>query len=196
MLRLYNVTGEEKYLTTVKELWTDIATGWNDTYADGGVAWRKDQLYSKNACSNGPAALLAARLYNVTKEEDYKDWAIKIYEWEKNTLYDRSTGPIYDNINGQTNLLGSTVLTYNKGTFIGAAVETYDITSDESYLNDAQKAANYTITKCINSSSNILRDEGDGDNALFKGIFIRYFYILLQEENLNSVYKSQICQFL
>ncbi len=30
---------------------------------------------------------------------------------------------------------------------------------------------------------------------MFKGIFMRYFYILLQEENLNSSYKSLFLNF-
>src|SRR5690606_11076236 len=122
MLRLYQVTNEEKYLNTVKELWTDIAGGWNTDYAAGGVAWKKDMLYSKNACSNGPASILAARLYNITQDESYKEWAERIYDWQKNTLYERSTGAVYDNINGETNVIGTFALTYNQGTFLGTAV--------------------------------------------------------------------------
>lgn len=194
ILRLYNVTKEDKYLTTVKELWIDITKGWND-YADGGLAWKKDMIYSKNACSNGPASLLAARLYNLTKEDSYKEWAMKIYEWQKNTLYNRSTGAVYDNINGETNVLDETSLTYNQGTFVGTAVELYHITGDEVYLNDAQKASNYTISKLIDTSNNILRNEGNGDNALFKGIFIRYFYTLIQIPELNNSYKTKFITF-
>lgn len=195
MLRIYDVTKDEKYLTTVKELWSYIKAGWNEEYANGGVAWVSDQLWSKNACSNGPASLLAARLYNVTKEDSYKEWSIRIYEWEKNTLYERSTGKIYDNINGSTNVVDETALTYNQGTFVGTAVELYKITGDDTYLNDATKASNYTITKLIDTSNNILRDEGNGDNALFKGIFMRYFYLLLQVNDMNSSYKSKFITF-
>jgi len=194
-LRLYSATKDEKYLNAAKELWDDIANGWNDDYAGGGVAWKKDMLYSKNACSNGPAAILAARLYNITKEDLYKQWAQKIYEWEKNTLYGWASGGIYDNINGESGVVNTTVLTYNTGTFIGAAVELYNITGDITYLNDAQKCANYTITKCIDTGNNVLRDEGTGDNALFKGIFIRYYYLLMQEPELNADYKRKFVNF-
>mgnify|MGYP000877793049 CR=1 FL=1 len=194
-LRLYNATKDDKYLSTARELWSDIEKAWNENYADGGLAWKKDMIYSKNACSNGPAAIMAARLYNITKEEKYKEWALKIYEWQKNTLFNRGTGAVYDNINGETGNVDMTALTYNQGTMVGAAVELFHITGDVSFLNDAQKAAYYTITKLIDVNSNILRNEGDGDNALFKGIFMRYFYILLQEENLNSSYKSLFLNF-
>lgn len=195
-LRLYEVTNDEKYLTAAKEVWADIATGWNEEYAEGGIAWRKSQLYSKNACSNGPASIMAARLYNITKEESYKEWALKIYEWEKNSLFERGTGAIYDNIDGRTNTINNVSLTYNQGTFVGAAVELYNITGDEAYLNDAQKASNFTVSKLIDTSNNILRNEGDGDNALFKGIFIRYFYKLIEEEDLNEAYRTKFISFL
>lgn len=195
MLRLYQVTKEEKYLTAVKTLWTDVAAGWNETYAGGGIAWMKTQLYSKNACSNGPASLLAIRLFNLTKEETYKQWALKIYEWQKNTLFERATGAVYDNINGNTNAISTVALTYNQGTFMASAVELYKVTGDKAYLNDAQKVANYTLTKCIDTSNNILRNEGDGDNALFKGIFMRYFLILLQQGDLTDAYRTKFETF-
>ncbi|RDC58233.1 glycosyl hydrolase family 76 [Pedobacter chinensis] len=196
MLRLYQVTKDEKYLNAVKTLWTDIIGGWNETYADGGVAWMKTQPYSKNACSNGPASLLAIRLFNVTKDDQYKQWAVKIYEWQKNTLFERASGAVYDNINGNTNVISQVALTYNQGTFMASAVELYQVTGDKAYLNDAQKVANYTLTKCIDSSNNILRNEGDGDNALFKGIFMRYFIILLQQQDLNEAYRTKFETFL
>lgn len=194
MLRLYDITKDEKYLTTVKELWVDIETGWNDK-AGGGVAWVKDQLYSKNACSNGPAVIIAARLYNVTKDEKYKQWALDIYDWEKNTLYNHSTGAIYDNINGDTGVIAEFSLTYNQGTFIGAAVELYKITGDIVYLNDAQKASNFTMIKLIDTSNNILRDEGNGDNGLFKGIFMRYFLQLILADGVDPAFKNKYITF-
>ncbi len=51
MLRLYEITKDQKYLDTVLLLWNDTIKAWNDQYAGGGLAWRKDMLYSKNACS-------------------------------------------------------------------------------------------------------------------------------------------------
>ncbi|WP_346239128.1 glycoside hydrolase family 76 protein [Niabella insulamsoli] len=194
-VRLYKATNDAKYLDAAKDLWNDIIGGWNETYAEGGLAWKKDMPYSKNACSNGPAAILGVRLYEITNDESYKEWALKIYDWEKNTLYEWATGGIYDNINGETGAINSVVLTYNTGTFVGAAVELYRITKDVAYLNDAQKCANYTITKCIDSGNNVLRDEGTGDNALFKGIFIRYYLMLLQEPDLNDDYRTKFVNF-
>lgn len=194
MLRLYDVTKDEKYLTTAKALWVDIETGWNDK-AGGGIAWVKDQLHSKNACSNGPAAILAARLYNATKDDYYKQWALDIYGWLKGTLFNQSTGAIYDNINDKTGNLDQTSLTYNQGTFVGAGVELFKITGEFVYLNDARKAANFTITKLIDTSNNILRDEGNGDGGLFKGIFIRYFVTLITVPELDENFRTKYITF-
>lgn len=191
ILRLYEVTKDEKYLTTAKELWTDISKGWNDKYAGGGIAWKKDMPYSKNACSNGPASILAARLYKLTKEESYLEWAIKIYEWQKNTLLEPASGAVYDNINGQSDQVNTVSLTYNQGTFMGTAIELYQITKDGAYLNVARKVAAHTITKLIDNNKGILRNEGTGDNALFKGIFMRYFLPLILNEELSGAYHTQ-----
>ncbi|SJN47875.1 putative alpha-1,6-mannanase [Sphingobacterium sp. JB170] len=195
-LRLYEITKEQKYMEAVEILWEDIKMGWNEQYAGGGLAWKKDQPYSKNACSNGPASILAARLYQLTSEQEYLDWALKIYAWQKDNLYDRATGAVYDNIDGRTSVVSTVALTYNQGTFLGTAVELFRITADPVYLNDAQKIASYTITKCIDASNNILRDEGNGDGALFKGIFIRYFVDYLALEGINSLYRTKFENFL
>lgn len=195
-LRLYEVTEDQKYLAAVNLLWDDIILAWNEEYVGGGLAWKKNQPYSKNACSNGPASILAARLYQLTNDQKYLDWALKIYDWQKNNLYDRSTGAVYDNIDGRTNVVSTVALTYNQGTFLGTAVELYRITGDPIYLNDAQKIASYTVTKCIDASNNVLRDEGEGDGALFKGIFIRYFVDYLSLEGINPSYRTKFENFL
>lgn len=196
MLRLHEITEDQKYLDAVLVLWDDIIKGWNTEFANGGLAWRKDMLHSKNACSNGPASILAARLYKLTGDQDYLDWALSIYEWQKEYLFDRSTGAVYDNINGQTDVLDFTTLTYNQGTFLGTAAELYAITKEPLYLNDGQKIANYTITKCIDAANNVLRNEGDGDGGLFKGIFIRYFVQFLEIDGIPEAFQTKFENFL
>lgn len=197
MVRLYEATKEERYLATSKDLMEWVKTGWND-YAGGGIAWEKfDNEASKNACSNGPAALLAIRLYEVTGDASYMDWAKKIYDWEKETLFNPATGAVYDGINGKTGEINTTTLSYNQGTFVGAAYHLFKATNDESYLNDARKCANYTISSAsvIDTSNNIIRDEGSGDGGLFKGIFMRYFRQLLDEPALSEVYRNKFTTF-
>lgn len=197
MIRLYEVTKEEKYLNAAKQLWTWIQTGWNNK-AGGGIAWEYFQnLHSKNACSNGPAAIMAARLYRITKDKAYLDWATKIYLWEKATLMNASTGAIYDNVNSKTDVIEKKTWTYNQGTFVGAAYELYQLTADKTFLNDSRKAAYYCISNAsmLDIGNNLLKDEGTGDAGLFKGIFMRYFVLLIKEPNLDASYKRKFLTF-
>lgn len=132
----------------------------------------------------------------MTKEQVYLDWALKIYQWQKETLVDQTTGAVYDNINGESGAVDKTALTYNQGTFLGTATELYAITGDALYIVDGQKIANYTITKCIDGGNNVLRNEGDGDGALFKGIFIRYFVQFLEQDGIAPAYRTKFESFL
>ena len=194
MLRTYQVTKDQKYKDAVLEIWGYIKAGWNDN-AGGGITWKKGMEYSKNACSNGPACILAARLYQEFGDEADKEWALKIYDWEKSHLFNADNGMVYDNINSET---GETqknwIFTYNEGTFIGSAVELHKILGEKAYLNDAVLAADYTISTLVNNS--VLKDEGNGDGGLFKGIFVRYFTQLIQQERLDAGAKRRYVQFL
>ena len=196
MLRIYNITKDQKYLDTVLELWGYISGVWTED-AGGGITWctSSSVSLSKNACSNGPAAILAARLYSLTGEQEYLDWAKKIYNWEKEILVDASTGKVKDNIDVATKKISEVALTYNQGTYMGAGVELYNITKNPAYLNDAKNVATYTISALANSN-NVLRDEGSGDNGLFKGIFMRYFLELIQVNDLDNAYKNKYIVFL
>ena len=118
--------------------------------------------------------MIAARLYRINGNQEDLDWAVNIYKWERENLFNPATGAIYDNVNGETGELSTLSLSYNQGTFLGAAYELYKITGEESYLKDARKAANFGISNSsmIDTGNNLLRDEGDGDGGLFKGIFM------------------------
>lgn len=80
---------------------------------------------------------------------------------------------------------------------MGAAYELYKITGNDSYLKDARKAANFGISNSsmIDTGNNLLRDEGDGDGGLFKGIFMRYYVQLIMEPNLDLIYKKKFITF-
>ncbi len=194
LLRAYKATGDTKYKDAALELWEYIKLGWNDN-AGGGIAWKKGMEYSKNACSNGPAAILAARLYQEFGNEDDREWAVKIYNWLKTTLVNTNNGMVYDHIDSRTGVIKKEwVFTYNQGTYIGSAVELHKIFNEKAYLNDAILAADYTISSLVDNS--ILKSEGTGDGGLFKGIFVRYFTQLILQERLDTPVKKRYLQFM
>jgi len=196
MIRLYECTQEQKYMDTAESLWNKIKANWN-TQGGGGIAWKQSQQWSKNSCSNGPAGIIAARMYqlNGKKKEDL-EWAQKIYNWQSERLVDLKIGAVYDNLNAQTGEIQKNwIFTYNQGTYMGTAHELYRITGEDFYLNYANKAATYCITNLIDSSNNILKDEGNGDGGLFKGIFMRYFVKLIMEEDLKDAERERYVKF-
>lgn len=191
-LRAYQATGQERFLEAARQLWGFILPGWNDQ-AGGGITWKKGLEWSKNACSNGPGAILAARLYQELGRAEDLEWARRIYFWEKEVLFDR--GAIYDNINAETGKIAGFCLTYNQGTFIGAAVELYKITGERSYIDDAILAADYTLEH-LTVDGGILQPEGAGDGGIFKGIFVRYFTELILHGDLDAELRGRYIAFL
>jgi predicted alpha-1,6-mannanase (GH76 family) len=198
MLRAYQATGDQKFLDAVNLVWDDIKKYWNE-HAGGGLMWEKRDPFGKNACSNGPAAILAARLFKVTRNQDDLNWAKKIYDWQRNTLYDENSGAIWDNIkakDGELTINKRWIFTYNQGTFIGAAIELFDLSNDSTFLYDAIKATDYTLEKLTVAHDRLLKDEGKHDGGLFKGIFIRYFTQLIKHHALQPGLKAQYTDFL
>ncbi len=198
MLRAYQLTGDEKFLQSAEVVWDDIKAHWNDN-AGGGLMWEKEDPFGKNACSNGPAAILAARLFREGKDFEDLEWAKKIYHWERETLFDEQSGAIWDNIKETEDGLKINkdwIFTYNQGTFIGAAVELFTLTNDSAYLQDAIKATDYTLEHLTGPDNSILKSEGGGDGGLFKGVFIRYFTQLIQNHALDAEKKDRYIEFL
>ncbi|MDQ0116050.1 glycoside hydrolase family 76 protein [Paenibacillus harenae] len=183
-LRAYDATQDKRYMDVARLLWEDVKTGWNEEQG-GGIAWRKEQLDYKNTPANAPAVILAVRLYEHTKDQDDLDWAIRIYEWQKKTLVDPDSGFVWDGINRQGDgaVDKDWKFTYGQGVYIGAGVELYRVTGDEGYLADARKTADAAKEELTSSATGMLPSEGDGDGALFKGIFVRYLGELIQVDN-------------
>ncbi len=159
-----------------------------------------DELANKNPPANAPACILASRLYHETNDADYLTWAKKIYNWQKSPLVNATTGLVYDCLNGNNDsgLQDSPgwSFSYNQGTFIGAALELYTITSDQSYLNDAIKTANNFINDNTMSPSGIMRGGDNGDGGLFNGIGVRYLTLLILNPNVSSSVKENYIYYL
>jgi predicted alpha-1,6-mannanase (GH76 family) len=192
-LRAYAATNDAKFKTLAESLWTTIKGGWT-TVNGGGIMWEKNSPASKNACSNGPAIILAVRLYKLNGKQDDLDWAKKIYTWQRANLVEAARGIVWD---GFGNFNEGMVLTYNQGTWLGGALELYTITNDEQMRKDAIRTANYIMNDQVKfSPKGILKGENTGDGGLFKGIFIRYFVQLIQLGKLDDYTKGQYLQYL
>ncbi len=201
-IRMFEATGNTKYIAKARQMYDDwIWPTWgpeDEAPWYGGITWKTDVAKSKNACSNGPGALIAARMYRFYDKakfkggkprEAYLSEAIKIYTWEKNNLFDRETGAVYDNMDKNGKIQKNWIFTYNQGTFLGAAHELYKITGDKQYLADAVQAGNYVVDRM--TKDGVLSDATSGDGGLFHGIFFRYFVKLINEETLDAATRQK-----
>ncbi len=133
----------------------------------GGGLWWKVNVPSKNACVNGPGSIAAFLLGKVSTGagNSYFTIATNLFLWERATLFDEKTGRISDNIHADGRV-ASFALTYNQGTFVGAA-------NFLGYTNEAKLAAAYTMNRLCRDG--YLPPAGEnGDGGGFNGIGVRW----------------------
>lgn len=177
--RAHQITGNTSFRDRAKANFDAMyARAW-DSNLGGGLWWTTDKT-SKNACVNGPGAIAAYLLYQALGDSTYLTKAQQIYNWERATLFNASTGAVADSISSSGVVNWSWIFTYNQGTFIGAA-------NYLGHVSDATLAANHTKNSlCVNS---ILPDSADnGDGAGFNGIFVRWMVKFMNDRGLQSSY--------
>lgn len=207
-IRMFESTGNRIYISKAREIYDDwVWTTWgpeDEAPWYGGITWKTDVNKSKNACSNGPAAIIAARIYRFYDKagfvhgkgkDAYLEEALKIYGWLKKHLFNATTGAVSDNMN-MKGRIDPAVYTYNQGTFIGAAYELFLITGEKQYMDDAVKAAGYVMNKMTRANQGVLSDAPGGDGGLFHGIFFRYFVKMANEKSLPADTRKEFHQFL
>jgi predicted alpha-1,6-mannanase (GH76 family) len=151
----------------------------------GGMWWITDhgERGTKNACINGPAALAAYYLsVAYPNNTHYLAEAKKMYDWEKIHLVS-SSGYVHDHYTRSRGAVGGD-LSYNSGTFIGAACCLKDWAA-------ADLAAKYYMNNCCDEQG-ILPDYGtDGrNNTGFNGIFMRWMAMYMIESHTESTYSK------
>ena len=139
----YLTDGDEVALDRAKQIWDLTVSGWDtDTsHANpGGVFWTQAPWSTdRNTVSTMPAAQLGLRLYEITGEDEYLDWSLRMYEWT-NTYLQRPDG-LYNDHMSLDGTIESTVWSYNQGVPIGVNVLLYEATGERSYLAEAKRIA-------------------------------------------------------
>ncbi len=195
-LNAYDATKDEVYMQATDILWTDMQKGITNVMG-GGMGWSKGKPNFKNTPANGPAIILASRLYRHKNNAADLETAKSLYSWLKNTLVEPGTYRIWDGINSEGNgELTKNKYTYNYGLFIGAGLELFKTTKERVYLDDAIKTANGAIGDLELAPGGILKDEGQGDGGLFKGIFVRYLTLLINEPELPAADRERYVEFV
>jgi predicted alpha-1,6-mannanase (GH76 family) len=174
-----DLTGDERYLAAAQAIFTHSLTGWDDT-CGGGLWWSEKRDY-KNAITNELfltlAALLAAR---VPERQEYRDWALREWEWLRASGLIGPSGLVNDGLTAGCVNNGGTTWTYNQGVILGGLAALHELTGDEAYLRQGEAIADAAL-RSLTSAEGILAEPGEAEAAAddrdlpqFKGIFVRY----------------------
>lgn len=145
-LEAYDITtGEKKeqYLNSARKCahWLMNCGLWDDTY--GGGFWWSTGKQNKPTQSNALVMQLFLRLYKITGETYYRDWAVSINNWLNSKMYDSNTGLYIWMIDGGgAGTKHTELFTYDNAIMLEAYLIWKDAMNDNSYLAKAQAIGN------------------------------------------------------
>ncbi len=177
--RAHLITKNPEYLSVAKENFDLCYKRAISPDLGGGLWWKTDNK-TKNACVNGPGAIAAVLLGRATKNPAYTAKAKELFLWLRATLFDAKTGRVADNISKEGKL-ASFALTYNQGTFVGAA-------NLLGYHDDARLAALFTMNHL--SKDGYLPAAGEtGDGGGFNGIGVRWIALYMKNRKEQATFE-------
>lgn len=149
------------------------------------LPWNDSKDAGPNACTVGPACLLAAKLYLKHGDEKYLTYAEKFYTFMQNNIC-KSDGRVEE-----------PPLTYTQGTFGEACRLLYHITGKAVYKSKAALYINYAFTDGRCTSNGLLRDEGSSmDQSIFKAVLIPYAVNFCLDEDMPLSYRRNLTTLL
>jgi predicted alpha-1,6-mannanase (GH76 family) len=171
-----DLTGDGRYLDAARAVFAHSLTGWDDT-CGGGLWWNQDRRY-KNAITNELFLTLAARLaQRVPGNRDYRDWALRAWDWLHASGMIGPSGLVNDGLNAACANNGGLTWTYNQGVILGGLAVLHELTGDQGYLRQGEVIADAAL-RDLTDARGILAEPCepsgcDGDQTQFKGIFAR-----------------------
>ncbi|GAA1832766.1 glycoside hydrolase family 76 protein [Agromyces salentinus] len=181
----YLTDGDEAALARAEEIFALVVSGWDTdpTHPNpGGVFWTQAPWSSdRNTVSNMPGAQLGLRLHQITGEQSYLDWALKMYDWTNENLQ-RPDGLYSDHVD-LAGVIEPTVWSYNQGVPVGVNVLLSQVTGERRYLDEAKRIAEAAYRYYVT--------EGrlDDQPAFFNSIFFKNL-LLLESETGGSTYRT------
>ena len=185
LVRLYRTEGGRDALEHAEQIFRFAVSGWDTNPhhpAPGGVfwvqaAWNRD----RGTVCNAPAAQLGLRLYQITRQPSYREWAERMYDWTNAHLL-APNGLYWDKID-LDGAVDESHWSYNQGTMIGAGVLLYRVTGDRAHLARAERVAHAALEYYGGTGGY------DAQPAVFNAIFFKNL-LLLGAENGNPAYRE------
>ncbi|MBQ9525697.1 MAG: alpha-1,6-mannanase [Bacteroidaceae bacterium] len=194
LLHMYEATNITKYYTAAKGVFDNyIIKRAKEDEETGGLwlPWNTDAGSGPNACTQSPATLIAAKLYQKNNQEKYLTYAKKLYAYTSKKIV-KSDGRVEE-----------PPLTYTQGTFGEACRILYHVTDENNTIKNRYKSfaytyINYAFTsgRCTNGA-NILRHEGtSGDQSIFKAVLIPYAVNFVLDTDMSTSNRKVIAEYI
>ena len=153
----------------------------NSAIMDNGLVNWKKGVYQPCSVSTLNYVINACRFYKSTGEEQYLTFAINRMEALFTHLYNFDNGHVYDHLE-PNEVIKYRENAQNTGLFLRACADLYDLTGNERYFNEIDKAASFFIGKEWNGEAMHIHQPGDA--AGFKAIFSRHLRYVSDKFNL------------
>ena len=194
LLHIGEATGTNSYSVVARQVFDNyIIKRAKEDEETGGLwlPWNTDAGSGPNACTQSPATLIAAKLYQKYGTAKYLDYAKKLYAYTSKKIV-KSDGRVEE-----------PPLTYTQGTFGEACRVLYHVTDESATVKNKYKSLaftylNYAFTsdRCTNGS-NILRHEGtSGDQSIFKAVLIPYAVNFVLDEEMSTNNRTSLCRLI
>lgn len=149
-------TTQTGYLNSAKACanWLMFSGQWDNVY--GGGFWWSTIKESKPTQTNGLALQLFLRLYQITGQTFYRDWAVSIKNWMLANMFDSATGLYIWKIDGAgAGVKHFEKFTYDNAIMIEAFLLYAQIMSDNSFVTRAQNLGSSMNTTLWNSTYHV-----------------------------------------
>ena len=195
LLHIGEATGTAAYSTIARQVFDNYIIKRAKEDEETGGLWLPWSTHSgkdgPNACTQSPATLIAAKLYQKYGTEKYLEYAKKLYKYTAKNIV-KSDGRVEE-----------PPLTYTQGTFGEACRILYHITDENSSIKNKYKTLAYTYInyafasdRCT-SGNNILRSEGSsGDQSIFKAVLIPYAVNYVLDESMTASNRKTIFNYI
>jgi hypothetical protein len=189
LVRHHQMTADPSLLRLARRVFGFVVSGWSTDPAwamPGGIRWKEPVTTgSRNTCANGPAAALAVRLYETTRDEDFLEWASRIYGWTRRALL--TPGGLYADRITPDGALTPTFWSYNQGTMIGSGVLVARSSGDTQLLEQAVETADASL----GTDGGLELMEQD---PAFNAVFFRNL-LMLDEERPDPRYRTLMTDY-
>lgn len=195
LLHIGEATGTAAYSIIARQVFDNYIIKRAKEDEETGGLWLPWSTHSgkdgPNACTQSPATLIAAKLYQKYGTEKYLEYAKKLYKYTAKNIV-KSDGRVEE-----------PPLTYTQGTFGEACRILYHITDENSSIKNKYKTLAYTYInyaftsdRCT-SGNNILRSEGSsGDQSIFKAVLIPYAVNYVLDESMTASNRKTIFNYI